>query len=390
MIAAVTAVLLSPCETRGQATEAQSRAAARLQAAGFAPAGDRRTFYIEEAVAEVRLDQSRAELRIGDTVIVHGIDFVPLTGPSVMPFPQAATVRNGRTTFGGVLGSSRAVPPAAVRGRAVVFLPPVTPEGAPIYEVWQYPELFEPYYTKDSVSVIFVVGLDLMPVRAVEWLHVSHTAVRRRTGRLDLPPVVMVSRPAATMLIGWEYDNLAPGELGLSQHSSFPVAFDLRYALSEQKTLPPARAVVGERGTARGAPVVLVTGQPVGSESPTDERWAEIAAAMASDASRQATHIVAARVDSGAAGDVALTELLRRHAGYGTSPQLHIHVTTLRDVWSGGPCLGLSRRARQAIAIDPSVPVATALAALSTASTTAVSAARELAPGVWQCPVQAR
>lgn len=390
MTATAVAMLLTSRESRGQATEAQAAAAARLQAAGFAPAGDRRTFFREEAIAEVKLDPRRTELRLGDTLIVFGVDFIPLSGPSSMPFPHSANERNRPTTFGGVLGSPRAVAPSAVRGRTVLFLPPVAADGSPIYEVWRYPELFEPYYTADSVSSIMVVGLDLMPARSVEWLLGAHTSVRRRSGRLDLPPVVMVSRPLATMLIAYEYDNLAPGELGVSQAGGFPVLINLRYELGDERTLPPTRAVIGERMAARGAPLVLVTGKPTSSEAATDERWAEIAAALTADAWRQATQIVAARVDSGAAGDVALTELLRRHAGYGTSPQLHIHVTTLRDTWSGGPCLGLSRRARQAIAIDPSVPVAAALAALGTASTAAVSAARELAPGVWQCPVQAR
>jgi len=383
------AVLTPLSVAEAQATGRHTAAAARLEAAGYAPAGDRRTFFREDALADVRLDARRTELRLGDTLIVLGVDYLPLTGPSEVPFPLSAGERNRPTTYGGVLGSPRAVAPSAVRGRTVIFLPPVAADGSPIYEVWRYPELFEPYYTTDSVSSIMVVGLDLMPSRAVDWFLGPHTSVRRRQGRIDLPPVIMVSRPLATMLIAYEYDNLAPGQLGVAQQGGFPVLVDLRFALAEQSTLPAARTVIGERVAARGAPTVLLTGQPSLTDTEADARWADVATALTSDAAWRDAHIVAALVENGEAGDAAFSEVTRRYAGVGLSPELHIHVATVRDAWSGGPCLGAARRSKNAVVIDPSVSAAEAVSAVKALSAPA-SEPKEVAKGVWQCPVQLR
>jgi hypothetical protein len=138
--------------------------------------------------------RSRALVPSAHFPLLTGIDALPVVGGSPLRAATQVAFRDVELLYGGRLGAADAVRPAMVRGKAVLFDPPLSERGGVHWEPWSWTAVLERYH---GAAVILVASLDWVPEhwRARLLLPDPSTAIPT-----DAPRVVLVSRAAASML----------------------------------------------------------------------------------------------------------------------------------------------------------------------------------------------
>jgi hypothetical protein len=364
---------------------AQDAAQRALQSLGFVGAGPGRRFEREVRLLERRLDEPHTRFLVGDTVF-HPDDFLPIIHARGVDVTPSMALRFGRIVYGGVLGATNAVAPFDVRGKVVVFLPPLNAEGHLVPEVWRYQELLEPYLLRDTALAVVMVGLDLLGPGAEQRLR-APTIVPRITGRpRDYPPLLLVRRQVASFLLNNDVDDVPPGFASRHLGHDFPTDLtQLRFRPADRELPQRATLFTAERPGRRGALGVLVTAAPGRADSEA-AGWLRVVEALSADAVLQEHSIRVAVADTGPEGEAALSLALIDEDGPRRRLRAHVHVAPALDRWRDQPCGWTVRRADIVLTVDPSVPPSQVLGHLHDAIVSAPSQPTELAPGLWRCP----
>jgi hypothetical protein len=128
---------------------------------GLLPAGDNGTYFQQIPLGPRRADTT-STFRVGDKPFTYGRDFAPVPrlgsqaiGAPPLGAPFAGS--NVETIFGGRIGDAATISPADARGKLVVFLPPLDPNGRPRATFWQRDNLAR-YASAAGVAVVALDG----------------------------------------------------------------------------------------------------------------------------------------------------------------------------------------------------------------------------------------
>ena len=172
-----------------------------------------------DAATSTRLDTAHFLLRVGDSSFAVTYDALPLPGIRGLPFPQRADTPPTRVVFGGRLGEVQVLHPRDAAETIVVLLPPLRSDGDPDYQVWAHVEMLRPY--RDAAALL-VVSLDLTPLSFVDSLVQWHTDPSPSV-RAESPPIVIITRAAASALVGDDVGSARPGASRLRARLRFRI-----------------------------------------------------------------------------------------------------------------------------------------------------------------------
>ncbi len=187
-----------------------------LRTATLRPAGDRGKWSQPVPLVSVRVDSAKARLtgfkRPRADHIAYAFDFLPMLGALGYPSALDSRIEAAKIVTGGTLGP-KAIDPALVRDKIVVFSPPVRPDGQPDYQLWAHADLLARYKT---AAAILVESLELMPRSVIArindpWLELP----MQPRSEAPLPPVIAVSRAAAVVLED-EHSPDVPGKVSFA------------------------------------------------------------------------------------------------------------------------------------------------------------------------------
>jgi hypothetical protein len=216
--------------------------ASELKRLGVEPAGNNGTYF--QAIPWVVQSPDPANtLRAGTAALTHGTDYIllPRVGLAVQiggqPFGAPFRGDNVPVVFGGRLGDSASmVPPASVRGKAVVFAPPAAGGGGRgAFQFWGRDNLRR----YRGAAAIIVATLDAAAPQQVQ----QFTSPRETfddstlTGDAAPLPVLSVTTAAGEKILGKPLTSAAAGDAGL------PLSGSVRFA--DNPTEAPSYNVVG-------------------------------------------------------------------------------------------------------------------------------------------------
>ncbi len=214
-----------------RATEYIVRELTRL---GLKPAGESGGYYQDVPLAITRLNVDSAALSVGGAALVPRTDFHPLPGVLGLPFATEANATDAPVVFGGRLGASDAIKPADTRGKLVVMLPPMGPDGQGAYQVWVAGDQISSY--RDAAAVL-VVSLDLTPSRVLSLFTQSSLGLPQRDHAPSGVPLVAISPSAASRLLGAPTEGMTIGTAG-------PAPATVHFAFETRRPEAPTRNVL--------------------------------------------------------------------------------------------------------------------------------------------------
>ncbi|MDB4915642.1 MAG: peptidase [Gemmatimonadetes bacterium] len=213
-----------------RAEEWLAREARRI---GLIPAGDNGTYFQKIPLSSRKADPSSI-LRVGDQALAYGRDFAPvprlgapaLGGP---PFGGTFNGANVETVFGGRAGDPNTIEPAAVRGKLVVLLAPLDPNGRLRATFWQRDNLVR--YA--GAAAIAVIALDGPPPPFASAARDTYDDREKPGTTLT---AMLISNDAAAAIFGAPAASLTVGTAGKSVSG--------RVGFIDTPTETPARNVV--------------------------------------------------------------------------------------------------------------------------------------------------
>jgi hypothetical protein len=231
---------------------------------GLQPWPGERTVSLAFDAGRFLVDSNSVRIGLGDQLLFSPLSVLPLSGALSPVFARRSQVLSGvKLMYGGRLGAADAVTPAQARGYVVLFDVPRTASGAPIVDLWRYPELLAPYGATEragGAAALLIQGLELLPAGAVARLRAEYVAPTLTSARLALPPTALISRITSSFLWRQDYQLVGakPGEFARwSTARGSYIEFQFR-----TRQVGPRLAVAGTLGwqgrrPARGSPTVL-------------------------------------------------------------------------------------------------------------------------------------
>ena len=183
---------------------------------GVKPMGENGTYYQNVPMVNA-LEVSEAVLSAEGVSLKPGADFHPFPGIEGLPFAMTASVQNVPLVFGGRLGAMDAIKPADAKGKLVVLLPPFGPSGQPTWQVFSAGDAVQSYR---EAAGLLLASYELTP--APIWgILGSLQTLKREGGREEFAPMVIVTRAAASQLLGMNPDSATIGAAGKTASLSF-------------------------------------------------------------------------------------------------------------------------------------------------------------------------
>jgi hypothetical protein len=183
---------------------------------GVKPMGENGTYYQNVPMVNA-LEISESVVSAEGVTLKPGVDFHPFPGIEGIPFAMSASVQNAPLVFGGRLGAPDAIKPADAKGKLVVLLPPLGPNGQPVWQVFTAGDAVTSYR---EAAGLMLASFELTPPQI--WAILGGIQDLRREGATEvLVPVVVVTRTAASQLLGANVDSAMVGAPGKTTTVSF-------------------------------------------------------------------------------------------------------------------------------------------------------------------------
>lgn len=180
---------------------------------GLQPAGTNGTWFVNVPL-RVRRPDTTTTLAVDGTPLIRGTDYVPVAAVgSLLTFGQTFDATRGvAVVYGGRLGDSAALSPAAIAGKLVVLDAPFGVGGRPDFQIWRHGNLAR--YA--GAAAIAVASLDISPPQIADYFARPQTrlADRETAPAAGLPFGLLITASTEAKLLGAAPTTLSPGATG--------------------------------------------------------------------------------------------------------------------------------------------------------------------------------
>ena len=213
-----------------RATEYIVRELTRL---GVKPAGENGSYYQSVPLVNTRFMADSSVMTVNGEPLKPRTDFHPLPGVLGLPFAPTAAVAGAPAVFGGRLGAADAIKPEATKGKLVVMLPPMGPNGQAAYQVWVAADQIGSY---TEAAGVLVVSMEITPSQIFALFSQSSMGLQKATVTSGVP-LVTITKDVAARLVGGDVATLAIGTEGTAKA-------EVRFAPEARPLEAPTRNVL--------------------------------------------------------------------------------------------------------------------------------------------------